>query len=395
MNQADFTVGIGTPGGRQAMYSIEVNGELAEADDSLEGNDSISGGWQASGEVWGGWDEYQVRGWVTSIEAPDGVQVEIDGEAMSHDEALAYRPDRFGGGGGDGGGDGGDGDGDESGTDDAPPDRGGSSAKRAPWKARVGEGSDPANGVLGRDGRSSGDRTLHVGHGEFGTGTGTEAEPLGTVQDALNCDPRSVEHDCAIAVAAGTHDNEPGSALNSGQIGVHQTADWRLRGDRENPDEHVINVEQANFQIDPGTAQNARIEGMTIDGTVQIYDGSFGIRDAVIRGGERWGKSDGVALDAYRGHYQIEDTKLVSKSEAINAVEHLEVSFGKGVEIDVDGPLLGTGMGGGTVSIHKDTAVSCNGYLTDPNWDAAMVEVRDPHGALEGLDPGGFADVRR
>jgi len=392
MDQPDFTVALGTPGGDQAMYSVEVNGELAEANGSLEGNDSISGGWQASGEVWGGWDKYQVQGWIAAIEAPDGVQVEIDGEAMSHDEALAYRPDRFGGGGDDGGGSGGD----ESGTGDgAPADRGGSSAKRAPWKARAGEHSDPANGVLARKDRSAGDRTLRVGHGEFGTGAGTEAEPLGTIQDALNCDPRSVEHDCAIAVAAGTHGNEPGSALNSGQIGVHQTADWRLRGDRENPDEYVIDVEQMNFQIDPGTAQNARIEGLTVDGTVQIYNGSLGIRDAVVRGGERWGRADGVALDAYRGHYQIENTKLVSKSEAINAVEHLEVSFGAGVEIDVDGPLFGTGMGGGIVSVGSDTEVSCNGYLTDPNWDATLLEVRDPHGALEDLDPGGFADVRR
>ena len=391
MDQSDFTVALGTPGGQQAEYRIEANGELAEADGSLEGNDSISGGWRASGEVWGAWDRYRVRGWIAAIEAPDSVQVEIDGEAMSYDEAVAYRPARFGGGGGGGGGSGGD----DSDTDDGPPDRAKSSDKRAPWKPRVDDHSDPANGVVGRDPSSSGDRTLHVGHGEFGTGKGTETEPLGTIQDALNCDPRSIEHDCAIAVAAGTHSNEPGSALNSGQIGVHQTADWRLRGDREHPENYVIDVDQANFQIDPGTAQNARIEGLTVDGTVQIYNGSLGIRDAIIRGGERWGRADGVALDAYRGHYQIENTKLVSKSEAINAVEHLDVSFGRGVEIDVDGPLFGTGMGGGTVSVHKDTTVSCNGYLTDPNWDAALVEVRDPHGALEDLDPGGFADVRR
>jgi len=107
MNEPDFTVALGTPGGGQATYSIEVNGELAEAEGSLEGNDSISGGWQASGEVWGGWDKYQVQGWIAAIDAPDSVQVEIDGEAMDHEEALAYRPDRFGGGGEGGGGGGG------------------------------------------------------------------------------------------------------------------------------------------------------------------------------------------------------------------------------------------------------------------------------------------------
>ena len=388
MDQSDFTVGIGTPGGEQSTYSIEIRGELAESDGSLEGNDAIKGGWRATGEVWGGWDEYVVRGWITTIEAPDQVKVEVDGNRMSHDEALGYRPDRFvddGGGGGD----------DDDAGDGPPTDRGGDSEKRAPWKARVGDYSDPGNGVLGRKERSAGDRTLYVGHGNFGTGLGTENDPLGTVQDALNCDPKSVEHGCVIALSKGVHDNEPGRALNSGQIEVHQTADWRLRGDRKNPGNHVIDVEQANFQVSPGTAQNARIEGVTVDGTVQIYNGSFGIRDSVIRGGERWGRSDGVALDAYRGHYQIEDTKLVSKSEAINAVEHLDVSFGSGVEIDVDGPLFGTGMGGGTVSMGSDTEVSCNGYLTDPNWDAALMEVHDPHEVLEGLDPGGFADVRR
>jgi hypothetical protein len=389
MDQPDFTVGVGTPGGQQATYSVEVNGELAEANGSLEGNDSITGGWQASGEVWGGWDRYQVRGWIAAIEAPNSVQVEIDGEAMSHDEALAYRPDRFGGG---GGGDGGDG-GDESGTGDgAPADRGGSSEKRAPWKARAGEGSDPANGVLGRKDRSSGDRTLHVGHGEFGTGLGTAAEPLGTVQDALNCDPKSVEHDCAIAVAAGTHANEPGSALNSGQIGVHQTADWRLRG--AGRDRTTVQVNQANFQFDAGTAQNARLESLALEGTVQLYEGELGIRDCRLDAGQRWGGDGAVPLDAYGGHYQIRDTTITGENAAMNLVEGATVILGPGVTIDVDGPLATTGLGGGSIHVHSDTEVSC-ASLTDPGWDQAVVKVNDPHGALWGIDEGAFADVRR
>jgi len=390
MDQSDFTIGLGTPGGQQATYSVEVNGELAAAEGSLEGNDSISGGWQASGEVWGGWDEYRVRGWIAAIDAPDGVQVEIDGEAMSHDEALAYRPDRFGGDGGGGGG--GSDAGDDSDTDDAPPDRGGSSEKRAPWTARAGEGSDPANGVLARKERSSGDRTLHVGHGEFGTGTGTEAEPLGTIQDALNCDPRSIEHDCAIAVSAGTHGNEPGSALNSGQIDVHQTADWRLRG--AGRDRTTVQVNQANFQFDAGTAQNARIEALTLEGTIQLYGGELGIRDCRLDAGKRWGGEGAVPLDAYGGDYQIRDTTITGDGAAMNLVKGATVTFGPDVTVDVDGPLATTGAGGGTVNIHSDTEVSC-ASLTDPGWDQALVVINDPHKALRGIDEGAFANVRR
>jgi hypothetical protein len=389
MDQSDFIVGIGTPGGQQATYSVEVNGELAEANGSLEGNDSISGGWQASGEVWGGWDLYHVRGWIAAIEAPDGVQVEIDGERMSHDEALAYRPDRFGDGGGGGGGGG---DGGETGTSDAPPNRGGSSAKRAPWTAHVGEGSDPANGVLGRKERSSGDRTLHVGHGGFGTGKGTETEPLGTIQDGLNCDPKSVEHDCAIAVAAGTHDTEPGSALNAGRIGVHQTADWRLRG--AGRDRTAVQVNQANFQLDAGTAQNARIESLTLEGTIQLYGGELGIRDCRLDAGKRWGGEGAVPLDAYGGRYQIRDTTITGENAAMNLVEGATVILGPGVAIDVDGPLATTGLGGGSVHVHGDTEVLC-ASLTDTGWDQALVEINDPHGTLRGIDEGAFADVRR
>ena len=387
MDQSDFTVALGTPGGQQATYSIEINGELAAAEGSLEGNDSISGSWQASGEVWGGWDKYQVQGWIAAIEAPDGVQVEIDGDRMSHDEALAYRPERFGGGGGGGGGDGG-----ENETDDAPPDRAGSSDKRAPWKARVGENSDPANGVVGRDPSSWGDRTLRVGQGEFGTGLGTEAEPLGTIQDALNCDPRSIEHDCAIAVAAGTHDGEPGSALNSGQIGVHQTADWRLRG--AGRDRTTVQVNQANFQIDAGTAQNARVESLTLEGTVQLYGGELGVRDCRLDAGQRWGGDGAVPLDAYGGHYQVRDTVITGDGAAMNLVEGATVILGPGVTVDVDGPLATSGLGGGSVHVHGDTEVSC-ASLTDPGWDQALAEINDPHGTLSGIDAGAFADVRR
>ena len=118
------------------------------------------------------------------------------------------------------------------------------------------------------------------------------SEPLGTIQDALNCDPRSIKHDCAIAVAAGTHGNEPGSALNSGQIGVHQTADWRLRG--AGRDRTTVQVNQANFQLAAGTAQNARLESLTLEGTIQLYEGELGIRDCRLDAGKRWGGDGAV-----------------------------------------------------------------------------------------------------
>lgn len=367
--EKDFTIGFGNPNNPddRAVYHVWVNGYIWEHGTTAEHNDDRPDVFEVLGSVSGGWDKYDVRGWVGAINLDGGAQVTIGGENVGRKGALDYRPQRFRGGG--------NGDTDNGvPTPDAPQnDAGGvwnpdSTSERA---------LVPTYGCVDRPLLTTNDRAVTIGRGE----------DVGTVQEFANGIPRIVEHGRLGQLAKGVHANEPGNSVNIyPSISLASTGKVKIVGDKRNPDEYVLDANQINIQALDGTAQDIAFEGVTIRGTIQNRVGNVELDHCIVSSGERWG-NDPVAIDTYDGMIQILDTHIESDHAAFNLVEDATISLNSGCSIDADGPVCTSGQAGGLLAIGGDIDVECNGAITQ-GWEPAGIRVIDTHGALDGLENG-------
>lgn len=371
----DFVLGVSSKN-KQTTYKLYVNGYCWEHDGTFEDTDQQVSDFHIKGEVWPNhWDRIAIKGTVSAFNTPTGeAQFEIDGESASKDEVLSHSASGGGSGGG-GGSSGGSSGGDKQ---DASGD----------WNPGDTSGDrdlDPKHGVVDRDYVTSKDRSPSVGSGGN----------CGTVQEAMNQVPRNVEHAFEARLKKGVHSSEPGNSVNVPPINVASAhGAVRIVGDRDNPEDYVIDAKQLNFQFDAGTAQNVGLEGVTVRGTVQVRRGVLEIDSCRIVAGARWGKGDSVPIDTYNGHAQIiGGTVIKGDNAAFNFVENSSISLSGDTVVGVGGPLCTSGQHGGGLSLSGTADLSCDGRLTPSGWDQSNVIIHDPHGATDGLDAGSRAIV--
>ena len=245
---------------------------------------------------------------------------------------------------------------------------------------------DPKHGRVNRDPVSDDNREQTVGAGG----------DVGTVQGGINTMARVIEHKDHLQLQKGKHSSEPGDSVNIPSIQIASAhGSLKVKGDKDNPEDYVLDLRQFNAQFLPGTAQNVAIEGITLRGTFQVRQGAVEVDSCIIEGGERWGKGDAVPIDSYGGHVQILGGTVIKSSGAgINLVEGVSVSVGSDTTFDVDGPLFTTGQHGGEVVFNGNADISTN-QLTKDGWEPAPVRVYDTHGAVDGMKEGSNAIIHR
>ena len=369
--QADWILSIGSKGG-QATVKTYAKGFLWEHNDTWEKTDQQKSDFHAVNHAWDGhWDEIAVKGSIDALNVVSGkARFKIDGEPASKSEVLSHGTGKRGS------------------TTSSPSDSSGTFSGGSRDFGGDFE-SDPKHGIVAdRPTETTRHRTISVG------GSGK----LGTVQDWANSIPRSADHRHDCQLQKGVHSNEPGNSVNTVRTNVSSAhGSVKIIGDKANPEDYVIEAKQLNFAFAGGSAQNVGLEGVTIRGTVQARRGNLEIDSCIIEAGERWGKGDdGVPLDTYDADVQVLRSTLKGRGAAVNLVEGAEVSIGNKCTVDVDGPLATSGQKGGTISLSSGNGgadLSCSG-LTGGNWEPALVTIEDVDGVAEGLDPGGFADVR-
>jgi hypothetical protein len=280
-----------------------------------------------------------------------------------------------------------------AGSGDEPTDSGGGSAEPAAWKEVDGPivETSPGSGVVNRRRVTTADETVVVGHGEFGTGRGTEADPFGTLMDALNYMPERIEHMYVIQLTQGVHDNEPGDSVTTSthQTIGHANAKPLIRGDPENPEDYVIDVSQLNIGF-KGAVISTKFVGVTIRGTPQLYEGNVTFEDCIIDPGNRWGNGRNYAFDCYGGKACFLNCEIQGENAAAvaNLVYGGEFQTLGRTTIDAGNTTLGSaGGGGGRIVLHPGTELTC-GRITD-GWEPATVVVDDVSGDVtDGHPPG-------
>jgi hypothetical protein len=378
----DFVLTLGSEEGR-TNYKVYVQGECWAYDDTDEDSDQQHSAFYRSGHVYPSYvDQIAVKGTVDAINHPgenNNPTYDIGGQRMSKQEVLDYSS---GGSGGDSGSSSG---GSSGGGDDVSGSFGGG-------ERDLGGGTfdaDPKHGIVeGRPAETAQHRTFEIGAGG----------DFGTVQDWANSIPRAADHGHEAHLQKGVHSNEPGNSVNMPRISVASAhGSVKIVGDRDNPEDYVIDAKQLNFSLAGGSAQNVGLEGVTIRGTVQARRGNLEIDDCRLIAGERWDKGDNVPLDTYDADVQILGTELKGDGAAINFVEGATVSLGSDCSVDVDGVLCTAGQKGGTLSMSNGGGgadINCSA-LTTTGYEPALVTVEDVGGVLpNGLDKGDFADVR-
>lgn len=365
--ESDFVLWIGSNDGKTTVKTY-AQGYLWEHDDSWEKTDQQKSDFHAVNHVYPSyWDKVAIKGNVATLNIAAGdPRFRIDGEDATLEEVLNH------------------GSGKPGSSTDSPEDASGTFDGGAAIDAGDFD-ADAKHGVVPRAVQSHRDNPLTVGAGG----------DVGTIQDGVNQWPLSVGHVVDLQLEPGTHSNEPGNSVNMPAIDVasaHGSA--KIVGDRDNPEDYVIDAKQLNFQLNGGSAQNVGLEGVTVKGTVQARRGSLEIDDCRLIAGDRWGKGDaGVPLDTYGPNVQVKSS-YIEGDTAINFVEFANVSFSSGSEVNVDGPLASSGQGGGELAVSGNVDVSAP-RLTDKNWDQSIVTFKDPHGATDGIAEGARADVRR
>jgi hypothetical protein len=184
--EPDFILSVGNPNGdEKAIYEGYVNGFVWEHG-NIEDHDFVENDFHFGGHVWGNWDHFAVRGWVTDFDLDGPAQVLINGENVRAQDVPDYRPARFS----DTGGGGGNRDRSDRGGGDSTPDR------------RNTGGSDGANrsGSAIADGGayvvSPGDlqNALADLHEDSGDGPGNERRSYATLEPGATFDPGETVH---------------------------------------------------------------------------------------------------------------------------------------------------------------------------------------------------------
>lgn len=368
--EPDWVLGVSSKN-KQTTYKLYANGFAWEHDGSFEKTDQQVSDFHIRGEVWPGhWDEVAIQGSIATLNVAGGnPRYKIDGEPASKDEVLSHSAS---------GGE------DESVVDkisdalDGDGDKQDASGSWNPGDTSGDRDLDPKHGIVDRDYVTSEDRSPSVGAGG----------KHGTVQEAMNQVPRNVEHAFEAQLKKGVHSTEPGDSVNVPPINVHSAhGSVRIVGDRDNPEDYVIDARQLNFQFLAGTAQNVGLEGVTVRGTVQNRFGVLELDNVIVKAGQRWGKGDSVALDTYGGHIQCLSTRLESDGAAMNFVEDASISLSGDCSVDAGGPLCTSGQGGGRLAFSGGADVSCP-RLSDETWDQSIITISDPHNATDGFDAG-------
>lgn len=110
--------------------------------------------------------------------------------------------------------------------------------------------------------------------------SGTEGEPLATIQETFNRLPIFVQHDTTIRIAPGTY-REEDPAIHTGPIVQKAQCSLRVVGDPENPER--INVRSGINSTYQGKQSHYTIEGIAFEGLSQ-FAGPVDLRDCILRG---------------------------------------------------------------------------------------------------------------
>ena len=359
-------------------------GATVNSSDSVFKNNQ--GDWVAQGVVYGGKDGWTYSGEKLRMAFVEPGRIEIginDNDWLPADDfnatdKFATDPDSDKSSGGGGG-------------NSSPTDKGGSSDKEASWVGRDGpiENLRERYGVVNRPRLTSDHETVYVGHGEFKTGDGSRGEPFGTVQDALNNMPEGIRHEYVMQSLPGTHDGEPGNSLNSDYHNLSglSSSKIRLLGDRDNPQNHVHDANQMNFEF-YSSALESQLEGIHFKGTVQTYEGSFSIEDSIMEPNGRWGRGNNYLLDTYGGKVIINRTEMRGNgADAVfNLTEGTGIYLGANVSIESDAPLCAAGIGGGQLSINPSAEIDVP--CLSSGWEPAGIQVVDTDGVTDGIETG-------
>lgn len=217
----DFSVAVGTPGGNKAKYDIWVNGAIR----GLDKDTAVEDGYHAHGLVNGGWDRYEVRGFLNDfhIQTPPGARVQVNGEDVSRQAALEYRPERF--------------------VDEN--SRGSGGENPAPVPSNPPDIRDPPDGAPSATGINPIAKDEAIGGGAWHGITDANQEPefgnvaryeqtvedatllvdendAGALQDAYNRLPKQINHRVNVVLTDGKHTGN-GSAVHSGYIVLKPT----------------------------------------------------------------------------------------------------------------------------------------------------------------------------
>jgi len=337
MPETDFTIAFGNPNSNETVtYSGSVKGRIYEANDSLEGNDGIKGGWQFHGELGGGWDEYKVRGYLTDLTLNGGMQLTIDGENYSDTEALNYRPDRFK-------------------DSDSSDNNGGSSSDDNDGNSYSYDNRFEAPVVGGAEGYQVGEDNaklwqapnarnrdvvpahttrpvdLYMAPDGDDDAEGTRDDPIQSLHEVARRVPFCLLHYFVVHAAPGRYENPEGGGMALGPIvqGLFTARGGRqgfeIQGEGNGPEETVFEgYPQFNVNFHAcGSADNAAFKNCTLQGTFQAYQGAgFGLRDCIIN---PMGQA-GHGYDSYGGSVWLNNVHFGDNTKwAINLPEGGEV----------------------------------------------------------------------
>ena len=110
--------------------------------------------------------------------------------------------------------------------------------------------------------------------------SGTESEPLRTIQEAFNRLPVFVQHDTTIRVRPGSY-TEEGPAIHTGPIVQKAQCTLELVGDTDEPER--VDVRSGINSTYQGKQSHYTIRGLAFDGLSQ-FAGPVDLRDCVFRG---------------------------------------------------------------------------------------------------------------
>jgi hypothetical protein len=338
-----------------------------------------NGHWRVRNDaIWGGTDAWTYAGGKVRMAFDDPSRVDINVNEAGWHPATEYDATETLGSGGRGG----------SGGRSQP-----SSDGNAAWMDGSGliRNTRPKYGLINRRATTVDHETVYVTpNGDFGEGAGTESNPFGSLQDALNYLPERVRHTYKIKLLPGHHESgDVGSSFNAPLTSIDgiNSAKVIIEGDTDNPNDHNVHANQINLQM-YCTAQDFQIQGLHVHGTLQSYANSMFVDGCILEPNGRWGNGHAYALDFYGGKTALRECTIVDNGQtdaAFNLTEMGTVMIGGYVDIDVDAPLGATGMGGGFL-VPNNAEVNANSVTS--GWEPAPFVAFDHQGALDGLDRG-------
>jgi hypothetical protein len=349
------------------------------------------GNWVVEDMVWGGIDAWEYTNSYIRLAFRDPSRHEIQVNDLGWTETDEFSETDTFAGGSEPSKDQSDSGGEDDGKPE-PPSGERDSSLPASWRDVSGpvENERPRYGNVNRRGTTVDHTTHYVGFGDFRTGDGSKSDPFGTLMDALNFMPEQVRHEYIIQVLPGTHGGEPGNSINTDphRVGGIKTCQATILGDRDNPENHVLEANQWNMEY-IGVPLSSKIAGMKVRGTVQSYGGGFAVEDSIIVPNGRWGNNRSYAVDTYGGTVMINQSSIRDgqADTVFNLTDDATIELGGNVKIDADCPLVSAGIGGGKLTIHPGAEINVP-VLNTGGYEPSGIEVVDMGRQTSGLSPG-------